>query len=58
MRSVTRAVTIVLMIAGSFSGGLAIALMLGGWVLFVPYPLVAAGVFYLAAAIAGFISRR
>jgi len=46
--------TIGLAIAGSFGGGLAIAFLLTGWIEVVPYPLAAAGFYYVAAAIFGF----
>jgi hypothetical protein len=48
-----RTVSLVATIAGTFCGGLALVLLMAGWLGLVPYALVAAGLLLIAAATTG-----
>ena len=49
---------IILSIAGALFGGLALILLMNGWLGWVPYPLMAGGALFVAAAVAGAVSDR
>jgi hypothetical protein len=53
-----RALCTALTAAGTVTGGVGLALMLGGWIGLMPYPLIASGVLLIAAAVAGLVSGR